>query len=331
VNVPHARVKVMPDVSRQKADWSDLRIFWAVAEAGSFGAAGRALGVSQPTVTRRMDDLESRLGVQLLIRGPAGISLTEPGRLILDQVLTMERSAEAIERMVLNHDRRPEGRIGIGAPDGVGGLVLAPALPAFLRANPKISISLDCGFWSDRPPAGHTDLFVQFDNAGGDPDMISTPLAHYHYALFAAPGYLELYGEPKTLQEVAAHRLVHHSAMTRQPETWAPKTEAFQRLADYSLLTNSSTVTLNAVRAGAGISAMPTMVLTLAPELVMLDIPPMAHPQLWVCHHRDIARSARVRLVVDWLKELFDPRTQPWYRAEFVHPAEFGPPIRRRA
>ncbi len=49
----------MPEVGRQKADWSDLRIFWVVAEAGSFGAAARALGISQPTVTRRMDDLES--------------------------------------------------------------------------------------------------------------------------------------------------------------------------------------------------------------------------------------------------------------------------------
>ena len=233
--------------------------------------------------------------------------------------------------MVAGKDRREEGRIGIAAPDGVGGLILAPALPAFLRANPKISISLDCGFWSDRPPGGPTDLFVQFDNGGGDPEFVSAPLAHFHYALFAAPEYLELYGAPKTLQEVAAHRLVHHSAMTRQPETWASKTDAFHKLVDYSLLTNSSTATLLAVRAGAGISAMPTNVLTVAPELVMLDIPPLANLQLWVRHHRDMARSARVKLALDWLQEVFDPRTQPWYRAEFIHPADFDLPIRRRA
>ncbi len=243
----------------------------------------------------------------------------------------MERSAAAIERMVLGKDRREEGRIGLAAPDGIGGLVLAPALPAFLRANPKISISLDCGYWSDRPPAGPTDLFVQYDNGGGDPDIISTPLAHIHYAMFAAPEYLELYGAPKSLQEVASHRLVHHSAMTRQRENWAAKTDAFHQVAEYSLLTNSSTAMVEAVRAGGGISSLPTYVLTFAPELVMLDIPPMARLQLWVCHHRDLARSARVKLAVAWLQELFDPRTQPWYRAEFIHPDAFDQSSRRRA
>ena len=71
--------------------------------------------------------------------------------------------------------------------------------------------------------------------------------------------------------------------------------------------------------------------LTFAPELVMLDIPPMARLQLWVCHHRDLARSARVKLAVAWLQELFDPRTQPWYRAEFIHPDAFDQSSRRRA
>ena len=56
----------------------------------------------------------------------------------------------------------------------------------------------------------------------------------------------------------------------------------------------------------------------------MLDLPPVAHARLWVCHHRDIAKSARVARVMDWLKDVFDPRDQPWYRAEFIHPSEFG-------
>jgi DNA-binding transcriptional LysR family regulator len=322
-------MKVMPDVSRQKADWSDLRVFWAVAETGSFGAAARALGVSQPTVTRRMEDLELRLGAQLLVRSPTGVSLTEAGSMIYDQVLTMERSAESIERMVLDKDRRPEGHLAVAAPDGLAGFVIAPALPSFLQANPKISISLDCGFWSGRPPVGHTDLFVEFDEAGDNAEFVSTPLAYVHYGLFASQSYLSLYGTPKSLQEVASHRLLNHSAMTRQPETWAPRTEALHKLADCSLLTNSSTATIMAARAGAGISSMPTWVATIAPELVMLDLPPMARLQLWVRHHQAISRSARIKLVVEWLKELFDPRAQPWYRAEFVHPAEFEPILKR--
>jgi len=321
----------MSEVTRQKADWSDLRVFWAVAETGGFGAASRALGISQPTVTRRVEDLETRLGSQLFVRGPAGVTLTEAGELVYDHALTMERSAAAIERMVLNQDRREAGRIGISAPDGVGGLVLAPALPGFLRANPRISVVLDCGLWPDSPVGVQTDLSVQFGDGGSSPDIIATPLAHFHYAMFASPDYIELYGAPRSLQEMAAHRIVHHSAMTRQRESWTSKTAAFHEMAENSLLTNSSTASYLAIRAGTGIGAIPTAIKTLAPELVMLDIPPMASLRLWVCHHRDIARSARVRLAVNWLQEVFDPRTQPWYRAEFVHPDDFDIPTRRSA
>ncbi len=313
----------MAQVRRQRADWSDLRVFWAVAETGGVGAASRALGMSQPTVTRRLDDLEIRLGTQLLVRGPNGVSLTEAGKMMLDHVLTMERSAAAIERMVLDRDKREEGLVQIAAPDGVGALAIAPALASFLQANPRISVALDCGLWPDSPVSEHVDLAVQFADAGPNPDFISVPLAWFHYALVASPAYLALYGTPRTLQEVAGHRMVHHSAMTRQPEGWAPKTAAFHDLAQVALMTNSSLAFHQAVRAGAGIGAMPTAILAQDPGLVMLDIPPMARLQLWLCHHRDIARSARVKLVIEWLKEIFEPQTHPWYRAEFVDPREF--------
>ena len=321
----------MTQVRRQRADWSDLRVFWAVAETGGLGAASRALGLSQPTVTRRLDDLEIRLGTQLLVRGPTGVTLTEAGRMMLDHVLTMERSADAIERMVLDRDRREEGTVRISAPDGAGALAIAPALPAFLQSNPKVSITLDCGLWPDSPVSEHVDLAVQFSDSGSHPDFVSTPLGWFHYALVASPRYLELYGTPRTLQEVASHRLVHHSAMTRQPEGWSAKTASFHDLAHVGLMTNSSPAFHNAVRAGAGIGAMPTAILAQDPELVMLDIPPMARLQLWLCHHRDIPRSARMKLVIEWLQEIFEPRTHPWYRAEFVHPSEFAAVARETA
>jgi len=61
---------------------------------------------------------------------------------------------------------------------------------------------------------------------------------------------------------------------------------------------------------------------SIAPELVMLDLPVTSH-QLWMVRHRDIGKSARIRRFEEWLRQTFDPRTQPWYRAEFIHPSEF--------
>ena len=81
-----------PKIMRQRADWSDLRVFYAVAQTGSFSEAAAQLGLTQPTVSTRVRDLETRLGVRLFNRSGQRLSLTEAGEKICDHVVTMERS-----------------------------------------------------------------------------------------------------------------------------------------------------------------------------------------------------------------------------------------------
>src|SRR5215510_15011178 len=118
-------------IGHQRVDWADLRVFLAVAETGNFSAAARVLGLTQPTISRRLDDLEARLKVQLIARGLQGATLTEAGALIRDHVLTMERSAQAIERLALGMDNRDEGRVKLAAPDGLAAFWLAPRIAEF--------------------------------------------------------------------------------------------------------------------------------------------------------------------------------------------------------
>lgn len=312
---------------RLKADWGDLHIFWAVAEVGSFTEAAARLGVTQPTASARMRELEGRLGVQLFHRAPHRVTLTEVGQAIHDHVKTMRRSAEAVERLALNRDRREEGRVTIAAPDGLVSYVLAPEIVDFVDANPKISLEINCGLWSDQASVQCTDIALQFDPVT-NPDVVTTPLGFYHYCLFASRRYLDLHGTPKTVQEAAAHRFVHHTAYTRQPENWQAQTAALKGLYNVSIATDSSPTIVEAVRRGVGIGALPSVVATFAPELVMLDIAPLARLEFRMCFHRDLADTKRIRLVIDWLKTVFDQRTKPWFRAEFVHPSEFpGPEI----
>lgn len=310
------------ELKRQRADWSDLRVFWAVVEAGGFAAAARGLGIGQPTVTRRIEDLEARLNTKLLVRSPTGISMTEAGALIHDHVQTMERCAEQIEHLVLNKDRREEGRVVLSVPDGVGSLLLAPAVADFVRTNPLIGLSLDCGFWAEHPVGGDQGIALTFDRPE-NPDMICTRLATFHYCLFAAASYLDTYGTPRTLAEVAGHRWVMHSAYGREKQSWGQKTGALRDMVVVNVETNSSPALLSAVKGGAGLTAAPSYVAVLEPELVMLDFPPLAKPTLWMCYHRDIARAARIQRVADWLIDQFDGRDKPWFRAEYVPPAEF--------
>lgn len=308
---------------RQRADWSDLRVFLAVAESGGFGAAGRALGIQQSTVTRRIEDLEIRLGAKLCHRRTDGVELTEAGRAIYNHALTMHRSAEAIEDLVVDAERKAEGHVNISLPDGVGTYWVAPHLGDFMRANPKIALSLDCGIWPDHPVTGGNEVSLQFDKPA-DASLVATPVATFHYCLYAAPEYLETYGAPKSLSDVGGHRYVHLSAYGRVKEGYGPKTEAFLGLMDRQLETNCSSVLVSAVRAGAGIAALPTAIATVAPELICLDIAPITHPVLWLCIPRAVQRSARIRQVGEWVQTLFSGETQPWFRAEFIRPSEFG-------
>jgi DNA-binding transcriptional LysR family regulator len=320
----------MAEVVKRKADWSDLRVFWAVAELGSFGAAARNLGLGLTTVTRTVDRLEERLAAKLFTRGPHGVTLTEAGTLAYDRALSMERVAEQLEREIVNSEKAPEGRVKISAPDGVAGIFLPPFMAEFVRANPKIDLAVDCDLWPDRPLSGDADLALTFQEPK-HPDAIATPLAHFHYALFASQEYLELYGVPSSPAEVLAHPYVHHVGQAHHPENWKPQLQGILDLVTKRVETNSSAVSFSAVRNGVGLGPMPTAILALDPSLVMIDRFNYPTIRLWMVHHRDTAHSARVRRVIDWLKDIFNPKTKPWYRAEFVHPREFGPYLDQNA
>jgi DNA-binding transcriptional LysR family regulator len=320
----------MAEVMKRKADWSDLRVFWAVAELGSFGAAARNLNLGLTTVTRTVDRLEERLAAKLFTRGPHGVTLTEAGVLAYDRALSMERVAEQLEREIVNSEKAPEGRVKISAPDGVAGIFLPPFMAEFVRANPKIDLAVDCDLWPDRPMAGDADLALTFQEPK-NPDAVATPLAHFHYALFASQEYLELYGVPTSPAEVLAHPYVHHVGQAHHPENWKPQLQGILDLVTKRVETNSSAVSFSAVRNGVGLGPMPTAILALDPSLVMIDRFNYPTIRLWMVQHRDTAHSARVRRVIDWLKDIFNSKTKPWYREEFVHPREFGPYLDQNA
>jgi DNA-binding transcriptional LysR family regulator len=312
----------MGEVTKRRADWTNLRVFFAVAQAGGINAAARALRLNPSTVTRAVEELERQLNVTLFHRGPRGVTLTAAGETAFQRVRTMETMAEALELEVADSETLPEGRVRLAAPDGVAGCFITPFLPEFLRAHPGLDLSIDCGLWPDRPLDGEADLTLTFSEPI-QPDAVAQPIAHVHYALFASREYISLYGAPATIEEMLPHPYVHHSAQTHQKELWGPRVEAWQVLTHKRIETNSSAVVIQAVRNGVGIGALPTAIASIEPDLVMLDVLKVGPAKLWLVHHREAARPARVRLVKDWLKTIFDARRRPWYRAEFVHPDDF--------
>ncbi len=215
----------MGEIARRRADWSNLRVFFAVAEAGGINAAARALQINPSTVTRAIEELERQLNATLFHRGPRGATLTEAGQAAFQRVRTMERMAEALELEVGDSETLPEGRVRLAAPDGVAGYFISPHQTEFLRAHPGIDLSIDCGLWPDRPLDGEADLTLTFSEPT-QPDAVAQPIAHVHYALFASREYVSLYGAPKTIEEMLHHPYVHHSAQTHQKELWGDRVQA---------------------------------------------------------------------------------------------------------
>jgi len=316
-------LRLTGDADRGRADWSDYRIFGAVVRHGGFNAAARALGMNQAGLSRRVRDLEIRLNVKLLERRPDGVVLTEAGELIYDHVVTMERTASSIEKLVLDRDRRAEGRVVISTPDGVGGFLIAPEIGDFLVENPAIRLVLDCGLHPEAPVNGRPEISLQFERPA-DPDMVAEPIAYGHWCIFAAQSYVDMYGMPSTLPQAADHRAVDLSLYGQYDrESWTDRAEGFMKLRSVSVQTNSSAVLFLAVCHGAGVSPLPTYALSVDPSLVLLDCSSVVTLPLWMCHHRELSHSARIRKVEEWLKTIFDARKKPWFRKEFVHPSEF--------
>lgn len=305
------------------ADWDDIKTFVAAAQTGSFGAAARRLRTTQPTVTRRIEDLEVRLGARLFDRGLRGVSLTRAGEMVYDRALTMQRASLEIQRLSLDHDATDSGDVTVAIPEGLGAYILGLEVAEFIRENPRIRLGVDCGFYPENPVDSHVDLSIQLTDAKGTPELSAVPVGSLHYALFASREYLETYGAPTRIEDAVGHRFIYHSAQVSKRGRWEAKTSAFLELSAPSMVVNSSTVMLHAIQRGAGIGAIPTAIVSVAPDLVMLDIPPLATATVWLCHHRETAKTGRVAKVAQWLTEVFDARERPWFRPEFIHPSEF--------
>jgi DNA-binding transcriptional LysR family regulator len=313
----------------RKLDWNDVRTFLAVTECGSLNAAAKMLGMTQPTISRRMEDFEYRLKAKLFERTSRGVMLTEAGLVVRDLAQSMARYGGEIMRDIAGHDDTVIKRVRLTAPDGMAAFLLAPRLAKLQMANPNLQLSIDCGLWNGSMLEAEPDLHLEMSD-NHPPDLVSIPIARLHYALFASREYLDLYGTPKTIGELAAHRAICFTGHRWQQSTWSPKAVAVGQLAQNYFVCNSSAATLQAIRYGVGIGALPTFVTTIAPELVMLDFGTWGQPVLFLRHHGLIDQQHRVKVVKDWLLDVFDPTDQPWFRDEFIHPADFHRYIGRR-
>jgi DNA-binding transcriptional LysR family regulator len=195
-----------------------LNVFIRAAEARSFTAAGRQLGVSSSAIGKAVSRMEARLGVRLFHRSTRSITLTAEGALFLERCRRIVCEIEAAELELSQTRGAPRGTLRVGLP--LAGTLMMPTLVAFMRAWPEVILDLD---FSDRVVdviEEGFDAVVRFADVG-DTRLMSRNLGSYSRRLVAAPDYLAARGIPLTPDELRAHAcLLHRFPTSGKFERW---------------------------------------------------------------------------------------------------------------
>lgn len=188
-------------------DWDKLRIFHAVAQAGSFTHAGEELHLSQSAVSRQVSALEDDLSIALFHRHARGLILTEQGELLYQTAQDVFSKLSTVQATLSDSRARPVGELRVTTTVGFGSTWLTPRIGEFLENYPEIEVSLIC---DDRElDLGMREADVAIRMAmPTQPDLVKLRLCTIHTHLYAAPEYLDRHGAPKVLEEIDEHDLI---------------------------------------------------------------------------------------------------------------------------
>lgn len=186
---------------------SELAFFSQLVGAGSLAATARELNLTPPAVTKRLAQLEKRLGVRLLNRTTRSISLTAEGETYLVNAKRILEEIEEMERQVSSSRAEPKGLLRVNAPLGFGRTHVGPAISSFAKRYPEVEVQLHL---SDRPihlPDDAIDVAIRFGELP-DSRLIARKIATNRRRLCATPGYLDTFGRPESPRDLMKHNCI---------------------------------------------------------------------------------------------------------------------------
>lgn len=313
-------------------DWEHVHTFLETARRGSLRSAAENLLISYGSVKRRIDGLERQLGTKLFIRDVGGVSLTPEGRKAKAKAEEMEAALFSLMRAQERETSPFDGEVKLATTEAFGTFWLAPRLIELQRKHPKLLVDLNCAMGSADVLGLEAHASVQLTQPKGA-DVKMVRLGRIHSMPAAAPSYIKTYGAPKTLDDLPKHRLALQIAdQTGTQEMYDRFYPGVPQLGWVAFRTNNSTALLWAIIKGIGIGWSPTYMHAMGPQMVPIDLDLVFSFDIWLAYHADAAQIPRVRRMIDWVKDSFDPQKYPWFRDEFIHPRDLpkeykGPPL----
>lgn len=285
-------------------DWDKLRVFHAVAEAGSFTHAGETLALSQSAVSRQIQALEEALSVPLFHRHARGLILTEAGETLNRTVREVFAKLAMTEALLTEGRERPAGRLKVTTTTGFGGSWLSPRLHRFLENYPEINVSVVLDDADLDLAMREADVAIRM-HPPRQPDLIQRHIATFGWKIVGSADYLKKHGLPQRPEELDAHRLIIWG-------DYRPPVEDINWLAEVgrrpgqgrrgTVEVNSLTGMLKAVQSGLGLAAMPDYMGHELEGLVVV-LPELKAPKInaYFVYPEEMRSSKRVSVFRDFL------------------------------
>jgi len=286
-------------------DWDKLRIFHAVAEAGSFTHAGDTLNLTQSSVSRQIGALEETLGVPLFYRHARGLQLTEQGETLYKTAQEIANKLAEAEMAVTESMERPRGPLRITTTVAFGSMWLTERLKDFVEMYPEIEVSLIVREDALNLSMRQADVAIRLAPPQ-QPDLIQRLLFTLKHGAFASAAYLERYGMPHSLEDIRNHRLIAYDETYHPPFTninWllAAGLEPGDRRRTV-LRVNNIYAMYRAAAAGMGIASLPDYMAGLTSGLVPV-LPELEGPEhnAYFVYPEELRHSRRVAVFRDFL------------------------------
>ena len=280
-------------------NWDDLRFVLALAKAGSLVRAARELEVDHTTVARRIEAVESDLGLRLFTRTTTGYMPTADAERLLPDARHVENAILALERAAHAQDDSLEGNVRVTSAETFGTCYLAPRLASFVRAHPGMTVELITGGGILDLARREADVAVRLFRSHHE-NLVVRRAGELAHALYASKEYLAR----RPLKRGGS--LKDHAILTATPGPNVVEATWLERISEGArpvFISNLTKALLEVARRGAGIAVLPRYLGDMEPALKRLPRPDEPKEAIWVTVHRDLQHTRRVRLVLDFLNE----------------------------
>ena len=287
-------------------DWDDLKHLLAVARHGSSLAAGRALGVDQSTVQRRLAELERCIGQALVQRQPTGYRLTEFGQALLPHAERVEQAVKAFEQQIVTAAADISGVIRVTCPEPIVlRITQSTLLDRFHALYPALQVHFVMSDKYIDLLKGEADVAFRSGDTD-DSELVGRKIGDSIWAVYASRTYIERHGRPERLEDLAHHALVgfDDTMAKHRIAAW------LRKIAPDAVLVARSNSVLGLVysaKAGVGVAALPTALGDAEPDLVRVIEPVAELSRIWrILTTPELRRTPRVSAFFDFIVSEID-------------------------